>query len=422
MNHIYKVIFNKATGTFMAVAEYAKSHTRGGGSCATGQVGSVCTLSFARVAALAVLVIGATLSGSAYAQQTTKIEIGTTNNASNSNATATGEASIAIGSLAKAEGNQALAIGGAKPNGGNRGSNAGSYAKGQESIAIGGDVLAEGHASIAIGSDDLYLKEEQIKLINFAILSGTLKEIYESSETDPRKYRRTHAQGHASTAVGAMSYAQGHFSNAFGTRATAEGTYSLAVGLTAYAKAVSSIAVGSNAQANKFGATAVGGSTQVDLNRGIALGFGSQILQKDNDKDNNVSAYVPQGKTLESQYRATRKENSTDIFSIGNSNGDNSIRRKIINVGAGSQDTDAVNVKQLRLVEELANRKITFKGDDGNNKVLKGLGDTLNITGGAQADNLADGDNIGVVKDDNMLNLKLAKDLEQVDTKPHRRH
>lgn len=29
MNHIYKVIFNKATGTFMAVAEYAKSHTRG---------------------------------------------------------------------------------------------------------------------------------------------------------------------------------------------------------------------------------------------------------------------------------------------------------------------------------------------------------------------------------------------------------
>lgn len=30
MNHIYKVIFNKATGTFMAVAEYAKSHSGGG--------------------------------------------------------------------------------------------------------------------------------------------------------------------------------------------------------------------------------------------------------------------------------------------------------------------------------------------------------------------------------------------------------
>ncbi|MGK8266144.1 ESPR domain-containing protein [Moraxella nonliquefaciens] len=34
MNHIYKVIFNKATGTFMAVAEYAKSHSGGGGGLA----------------------------------------------------------------------------------------------------------------------------------------------------------------------------------------------------------------------------------------------------------------------------------------------------------------------------------------------------------------------------------------------------
>ena len=100
MNHIYKVIFNKATGTFMAVAEYAKSHSTGG-SCATGQVGSVCTLSFARVAALAVLVIGATLSGSAYAQNLgSKIKFGSTGN--NDDAVAVGEASIAIGSLSQA--------------------------------------------------------------------------------------------------------------------------------------------------------------------------------------------------------------------------------------------------------------------------------------------------------------------------------
>lgn len=79
MNHIYKVIFNKATGTFMAVAEYAKSHSTGG-SCATGQVGSVRTLSFTRVAALAVLVIGATLSGSAYASTgpDSKVQFGET--------------------------------------------------------------------------------------------------------------------------------------------------------------------------------------------------------------------------------------------------------------------------------------------------------------------------------------------------------
>ncbi|AIK00705.1 ESPR domain-containing protein [Moraxella catarrhalis] len=38
MNHIYKVIFNKATGTFMAVAEYAKSHSTGGVAVLQGKL------------------------------------------------------------------------------------------------------------------------------------------------------------------------------------------------------------------------------------------------------------------------------------------------------------------------------------------------------------------------------------------------
>lgn len=257
MNHIYKVIFNKATGTFMAVAEYAKSHSTGG-SCATGQVGSVCTLSFARVAALAVLVIGATLSGSAYAQNNSKIAFGTTGN--NDNASASNEASIAIGSLAKAHANQAIAIGGSKPDPRNQQANqrAGSHAKGKESIAIGGDVLAEGDASIAIGSDDLYLDKNSTNskypngLLSTLIQNHTvLRQIRDSNGS--QKYRRTAAEGHASTAVGAMAYAKGHFANAFGTRSTAEGNYSLAVGLTAKAEKGYTIAIGSNAQAINYG-------------------------------------------------------------------------------------------------------------------------------------------------------------------------
>lgn len=420
MNHIYKVIFNKATGTFMAVAEYAKSHSTGGGSCATGQVGSVCTLSFARIAALAVLVIGATLNGSAYAG----IGIGETGGGKGG-ANASGDKSIAIGDIAQALGSQSIAIGDNKivPNSSNN-ANIGAKASGNESIAIGGDVWASGHASIAIGSDDLYLKEETVRQISglLSIIRGqkALNEIYKLPDTNLQKYRRTHAQGHASTAVGAMSYAQGHFSNAFGTRATAEGTYSLAVGLTATAKAASSIAIGSNAQANGFAATAVGGSTQVDLSRGIALGFGSQVLRKDNDQNNTTdyaNAYVPQGKMLDNRYKATRKDRDTDIISIGNST-TNSIRRKIINVGAGSEDTDAVNVAQLKLVEELANRQITFKGDDGsNNKVLKGLGEELTIKGGHTTNDLTE-NNIGVVKetDGSGLRVKLAKNLNHLET------
>lgn len=415
MNHIYKVIFNKATGTFMAVAEYAKSHSTGG-SCATGQVGSVCTLSFARIAALAVLVIGATLSGSAYAQQNSKIKFGATGNSDD--AQASGEASLAIGSLAKAEGNQTIAIGGSKPDPNNRQANlrAGSHAKGQESIAIGGDVLAQGDASIAIGSDDLYLNNKNGGPKH---TSGPLKTLIENhkvlkqirdSTNNAIKYRRTAAEGHASTAVGAMSYAKGHFSNAFGTRATAEGNYSLAVGLTAQATNGYTIAVGSNAQAIKYGSLAIGTDTQVNLDYGIALGHGSKVLNNNNNNNNNT-AYIPKGG--ESKINSNHKATSHGLFSIGS----NDIRRKIINVGAGSQDTDAVNVAQLKAVEYLAKRKITFTGDSGGN-VQKGLNETLTIKGGETTESkLADNNNIGVVKDGNDgLKVKLAKNLSGLET------
>lgn len=413
MNHIYKVIFNKATGTFMAVAEYAKSHSTGG-SCATGQVGSVCTLSFARVAALAVLVIGATLSGSAYAQQT-HIEIGQSGGGKGS-ARASGDRAIALGENANAEGGQAIAIGSSnKTVNGSSLDKIGTDAKGQESIAIGGDVLASGDASIAIGSDDLHLlnrdgshKHQSGPIKTLIENHKVLKQIRDSNDNRV-KYRRTAAEGHASTAVGAMSYAKGHFSNAFGTRATAEGNYSLAVGLTAQATNGYTIAVGSNAQAIKYGALAIGTDTQVNLDYGIALGHGSKILNNNNN-NNNTTAYIPEGgeSTITQKHKAT----SHGLFSIGS----NDIRRKIINVGAGYQDTDAVNVAQLRAVEALAKRKITFTGDSGGN-VQKGLNETLTIKGGETTENkLADGNNIGVVKDGNDgLKVKLAKTLTNLD-------
>ncbi|MPX45675.1 adhesin [Moraxella catarrhalis] len=411
MNHIYKVIFNKATGTFMAVAEYAKSHSTGG-SCATGQVGSACTLSFARIAALAVLVIGATLNGSAYAQDTgSRIKFGT---GSNEEAKAEGEASLAIGSLAEANGNQAIAIGSGKADRNHRqnNKNVGPKAKGQESIAIGGDVTAQGDASIAIGSDDLYLDEVRGNrrlhpTIQEAIRNHT--ELTRIQQGGPDiKFRRTLAQGHASTAVGTMAQALGHFSNAFGTRATAEGPYSLALGLLAKAEKGYAIAIGSNAQATKYNSLAIGASTQVDLERGIAIGYGSQVTAANNNNNNNTEAYIPKGGG--SKIKLGHKATNHGLFSIGS----NSIKRKIINVGAGNDDTDAVNVAQLKAVEYLANRQITFTGDD-NNDVRKGLGDTLTIKGGqTNADKLTDG-NIGVVQDNqNDLKVKLAKELTKL--------
>lgn len=408
MNHIYKVIFNKATGTFMAVAEYAKSHSTGG-SCATGQVGSVCTLSFARIATLAVLVIGATLSGSAYAG---KFEINTKTNNGAGSAQATGNESIAIGGIAQATGSQSIAIGSNQLDNGTGKNRVGPKATGSESIAIGGDVSASGNASIAIGSDDLYLNHNssqhgRMNIKNLVDSHKILKKIRDSSE-----YRRTLASGHASTAVGAMSQAEGHFANAFGTYATAKGNYSLAVGLAAKAEAGSAIAVGSSAQANNFSATAIGADTQVDLDRGVALGFGSQVLQKNNT---NIRNYYKPGQDQSAPHTTLNNNNNRGIFSIGNDN----LKRKIIHVSAGLDDTDAVNVAQLKEVVAWAKeRKIIFTGDNGS--VTKKLDQTLNIKGGeTQVSKLTEDNynNIGVVTDgNNGLKVKLAKNLSGLET------
>lgn len=419
MNHIYKVIFNKATGTFMAVAEYAKSHSTGGGSCATGQVGSVRTLSFARIAALAVLVIGATLSGSAYAQKkdTKHIAIGEQNQPKRSGtAKADGDRAIAIGENANAQGGQAIAIGSSnKTVNGSSLDKIGTDATGQESIAIGGDVKASGDASIAIGSDDLHLldqsgnpKHPKGTLINDLINGhAVLKEIRSSKDNDV-KYRRTTASGHASTAVGAMSYAQGHFSNAFGTRATAKSAYSLAVGLAATAEGQSTIAIGSDATSSSLGAIALGAGTRAQLQGSIALGQGSVVTQSDN---NSRPAYTPNTQALDPKFQATNNTKAGPL-SIGS----NSIKRKIINVGAGVNKTDAVNVAQLEAVVKWAKeRRITFQGDDNSNDVKIGLDNTLTIKGGAETNALTD-NNIGVVKeaDNSGLKVKLAKTLNNL--------
>lgn len=399
MNHIYKVIFNKATGTFMAVAEYAKSHSTGG-SCATGQVGSSPVIRLTRVAALAVLVIGATLNGSAYAG----VAIGG-ENGQRGTAEASGNQAVAIGENAQAQSDQTIAIGGSQ----NKTNNikvSGATAKGKESIAIGGDVLAEGHASIALGSDDLYLNEQN----NSAWVQGLIQKHPElnrlrTTQSNSGRFQHTHAFGHASIAVGTMSYAKGHFSNAFGTRAHALGDFSLAVGLTAKAETEYAIAVGSNAQVAQNAGLALGGNTRVTVSKGIALGFESEVTN-----NNNNTAYIPEdGNTKVNSYKAT---NGIGPLSIGSS----SIKRKIINVGAGNNDTDAVNVAQLKAVEDLAKRKITFTGDD-NNGVQKKLGETLTIKGGeTEADKLTDNNNIGVVKDNNNtgLKVKLAKTLNNL--------
>ena len=91
--------------------------------------------------------------------------------------------------------------------------------------------------------------------------------------------------------------------------------------------------------------------------------------------------------------------------------------------GLDNKTWDASNIQsgraatedQLKVVDDKISGGRKFTGDDGQ-QLTVGLGQNLSLTGGAQADNLSDG-NIGVVKNgDSGLSVKLSKDLKNLNS------
>ena len=128
-----------------------------------------------------------------------------------------------------------------------------------------------------------------------------------------------------------------------------------------------------------------------------------------------------------STYKATAAAVS---LGYGTTDSNEAITRQITNLAAGTADTDAVNVAQLKQVKTYADgiantvKELTdkvaagsrdFAGDD-KSKVSVKVGETMEITGGAATNNLSD-DNIGVVaKGENGVSIKLSKDLKGLNT------
>ena len=128
-----------------------------------------------------------------------------------------------------------------------------------------------------------------------------------------------------------------------------------------------------------------------------------------------------------STYKATAAAVS---LGYGTTDSNEAVTRQITNLAAGTADTDAVNVAQLKQVKTYADgiantvKELTdkvaagsrdFAGDD-KSKVSVKVGETMEITGGAATYNLSD-DNIGVVaKGENGVSVKLSKDLKGLNT------
>ncbi|WP_394210886.1 YadA-like family protein [Psychrobacter piscatorii] len=244
---------------------------------------------------------------------------------------ATGPNAMAMGGNASATGGQAIAIGS-----GESGQN--TAALGEQSIAIGANVVSRGGSSIAIGGDDLNAASEANLdgTANIGKNTGTVNTVFKSYTgrdlVEPAYYaRNTEAAGAASIAIGAKALSEGALSTAIGVQSSSSG--------------VASSAFGIGASASKDGSVALGAGAFGNIEDGVALGSKSLANRAATGAQGQV--FVPtsaNGLMIES----TR---SVTLGAVSVGTGEDGGNRQIVNVAAGSQDSDAVNVSQLKALD-----------------------------------------------------------------------
>lgn len=131
-------------------------------------------------------------------------------------------------------------------------------------------------------------------------------------------------------------YQSSQNSIAAGTDVTANGSNAVAVGYNSTADN-SAVAIGDTAVAKENG-VAIGKNTKADVEGSIALGKGSEA-----DRTGGITGWDPKTGTTSTQEGLAWKS-TEGALSIGNG----SASRQITGVAAGSEDTDAVNLAQLK--------------------------------------------------------------------------
>jgi autotransporter adhesin len=274
---------------------------------------------------------------------------------------ATGQNAMAMGGNATATGSQAIAIGS-----GESGQN--TTASGEQSIAIGANVVSKGASSIAIGGDDLdrasqtNISTNTLSGLNAGEVNTKFK--YYAGGRDlvgnPKYADHTESGGAASIAVGAKSQSEGALSTAIGVHSSSSGIAASAFGVAASASGKGSIALGAGSKA------------QVD--EGIALG--SMSVANRAGGGPSAVGYASAGATIADKAAITITESMT-LGAVSVGTGDKKGNRQIINVAAGSENSDAVNVAQLKQVVTLAEQETAVEA--GRNITVSSVS---NSTGG----------------------------------------
>ena len=269
-------------------------------------------------------------------------------------ATAKAQSAISVGNLANADHTDSIAVGN------------GSAATGDQAIATGSNATATKIGSIAMGKNVAASGDYSTAIGNKAKASGANSIAFGSSIDNTTT--GTVASGDNSIAIGMKSTASGDGAVAHGVGSESTGTHSVAVGRLSKAKGAESLALGDEAEATVNKSVAVGYKATASTADGVAIGSTSVAstaagVQGFNPADSRTNKYG--GLTSAAQ------TSTLAAVSIGNGSAQT---RQITGLAAGKEDTDAVNVAQLRSVN------LKYAADTGNSDFLLTDG-TLTVKG-----------------------------------------
>ena len=320
-------------------------------------------------------------------------------------ANATGRSTVALGLSAQAKSANATAVG------------ANSIASEDDTVAVGhGAKATDGNAS-ALGADAIASNIEST-----AIGHGTA------------------ASGASSTALGSRAKAAGTAGVGIGMLANATKDYSIAIGGESSSTADNSIAIGRKSSVSENDGIAIGTRSNASAAKSIAIGDGASATTADGVAIGSKSVASTAAGVAGYNANTGRTDTYANLTGAtltstlgGVAVGTTGQTRQINYVAAGTADTDAVNVAQLKSVNlaftgdtgsgdvNLANSKLAVNGDDtyitttanGKKITIAGKKQDITVTNGtatatpgmADAKNVADAINNAIDQNKYVWNL-----------------
>ena len=359
-------------------------------------------------------------------------------------ASATGNAALALGKKASASGARSVAIGNADND------ETATLASATQAIAVGNKAQAKSENSIAVGTNTASSAANAISIgtnvsntgaAAVGIGVGITVEGYKSTAVGhDLQIRNTGStnigyksavDANQAVSVGARNSvdANAQYGTAVGyfTRVTAKNA--VAIGSSndnngnsdvgkVLASGVSAVAIGTSAHAEAENAIGIGTKAKAALANSVALGEGSTTTEADG--------------TATTGYLTKDAVNNTDhgVVSVGNGG---SITRRILSVASGTNDTDAVNVKQLKALRNDTVSTVsvvdgstttdlvptTTEGDAEAHKVKLVAGKNITLTANGNAVTIASKSEVNTIESGNKDAISVTNTNGKVSVTPN---